>query len=89
MNQPEPNTPVAMLWDFFGPNGLHTAEHHRIHLDEFATAKELTPLALEVLQMPDKTSVSMVLPWSAVQELRPILKPHRGQIWSQSLGEKQ
>lgn len=87
-NQPKPDTPIAMLWDFFGPNGPQTAEHHKVHLGEFAVAEKLTPLALEVLQMPDKTTVSMVLPWSIVQELRPILKPHRGQIWSKAQEEK-
>ena len=83
-NQPKPNTAVAMLWDFFGPNAAQTAEHHRIHLGEFAASEQLMPIALEVLAMPDKTTVSMVLPWSAVQELRPILKPHRGRIWANS-----
>jgi hypothetical protein len=82
--QPEPNTPVAMLWDFFGPNATKTAEHHRIHLGEFAASEQLTPIALEVLPMADKTTVSLVLPWRRVQELRPLLKPHRGQIWTKS-----
>ncbi len=82
--QPEPNTPVAMLWDFFGPNATKTAEHHCTHLSEFATSERLTPIALEVLSKADKTTVSMVLSWAEVQEIRPILKPHRGQIWTKS-----
>lgn len=82
--QPGPNTAVAMLWDFFGPNATKTAEHHCTHLNEFATSEQLTPIALEVLPMANKTTVSMVLSWTEVQELRPILKPHRGQIWTKS-----
>ena len=83
-NQPQDNTPGAMLWDFFGPNRVQTAEHHRIHLNEFAAIKQLTPLALEVLQQQERSVVSFVLPWSLVQELRPVLKPHRGKIWTKS-----
>ncbi len=86
-NQPQDNTPVAMLWDFFGPNRAQTAEHHRIHLNEFAAIKQLTPLALEVLQQQERSVVSFVLPWSLVQELRPVLKPHRGKIWTKSSQE--
>ena len=86
-NQPQENTPVAMLWDFFGPNRVQTAEHHLTHLNEFATLKQLTPIALEVLQQEERSVVSFVLPWSLVQELRPILKPHRGQIWAKSAQE--
>ncbi len=78
----EPNTAVAMLWDFFGPHAPQTAEHHRIHLGEFVQAEQLKPLALELVNTSDKTTVSMVLPWNVVQELKPILKPHRGQIWT-------
>jgi len=86
-NQPQENTPVAMLWDFFGPNRVQTAEHHLTHLNEFATLKQLTPIALEVLQQEERSVVSFVLTWSLVQELRPILKPHRGQIWTKSAQE--
>jgi len=85
--QPQENTPVSMLWDFFGPNRAQTAEHHLIHLNEFATLKQLTPLALEVLQQQERSVVRFVLPWSLVQKLRPILKPHRGQIWTKSSQE--
>lgn len=81
---PEPTTAVAMLWDFFGPNATKTAEHHLRHLGEFAASEQLTPIALEVLPMTERTTVSMVLPWDEVQKLRPILKPHRGQIWTKS-----
>jgi len=59
--QPQENTPVAMLWDFFGPNRAQTAEHHLIHLNEFATLKQLTPLALEVLQQQERSVVRFTL----------------------------
>jgi hypothetical protein len=83
-NTPKSDTPVAMLWDFFGPNAAQTAEHHLIHLNEFASNKNITPVALELIPAPDRSVVSFVLPWALVQELRPLLNPHRGQIWKKS-----
>ncbi len=83
-NTPKSDTPVAMLWDFFGPNAVQTAEHHLIHLNEFASNKNITPVALELIPAPDRSVVSFVLPWALVQELRPLLNPHRGQIWKKS-----
>ena len=89
--QPQENTPVAMLWDFFGPNRAQTAEHHLIHLNEFATLKQLTPLALEVLQQQERCVLSrpmsmssraqVVLPtnviWLSGTALFPVLHPQR------------
>ena len=77
------NELVTMLWDFFGPAKMETAEHHKRHLEEFSDVKSLAPERVAVFHGEEKSTVSMVLTWSVVQELRPILKPHRGQIWTQ------
>ncbi len=79
----KPNELVAMLWDFFGPTKKETAEHHKRHLEEFSDVKSLSPERVTVFHGEEKSTVTVVLPWALVQELKPILKPHRGQIWTQ------
>jgi len=32
---------IKLLWDFRGPDAKATAEHHTIHLKEFATLEKL------------------------------------------------
>ena len=32
---------LKLIWDFRGPNGQRTAEHHLIHLKEYIAAEKL------------------------------------------------
>ena len=32
---------IKVIWDFYGPLAQRTAEHHRVHVDEFASREQL------------------------------------------------
>jgi len=32
---------IKFIWDYFGPPSARTAEHHKIHLQEFAEERKL------------------------------------------------
>ncbi len=74
---------LKLIWDFKGPDGLKTAQHHLIHLEEYAVAQQLNCLGKGVEKISDHHHVCYL----AVNEedmpiVRDQLKPHRGQLWT-------
>ena len=70
-----------MIWDFRGPNAKRTAEHHRIHLDDFIQMEKLNQCNTGLEEVSDNyTMAYLVVPKDMVPALRQQLKPHRGQI---------
>ena len=76
---------VKMIWDFRGPNAQKIAEHHKIHLDEFILKEKLKDIitGTEILSEMHHTAIMIVYP-NDVDALRAILKPHRGQRYTES-----
>lgn len=73
---------IKMIWDFRGPNALKIAEHHEIHLKEYVTVKQLSLNITGFEAISSLHAVAfMVVNENDVKSLRPILKPHRGQIF--------
>jgi len=73
-----------MIWDFRGPGAERTAEHHRIHLEEYARAKELDLGPFGVESFGESHALAfLVAGESKVGELREALKPHRGQVYTE------
>lgn len=72
-----------MIWDFRGPHAEKTADHHIIHLKEFAQNNQITNVLFGVEKIYDNYTIAyMVVTEDLVTELRKTLKPHRGQ-WYQ------
>jgi len=72
---------IKMIWDFRGPGAEQTARHHKIHLDEFAQARNLDFFPSGVEPMAEfHWTAYLVVGESQVPGLREILKPHRGQV---------
>lgn len=77
---------IKMIWDFRGPGAARTAEHYRKHLEEFVTAEELKHDLSGVEHFGPTHSIAfLVVAESELKELREILKPHRGQVYSGEL----
>lgn len=74
---------VKMIWDFRGQGAQHTAEHHKIHLEEYALAERLAYDLAGVEQFGEFHSIAfMVVDESKLPALRETLKPHRGQWYT-------
>lgn len=75
---------IKLIWDFFGPNGKPTAEHHIKHLAEYVEAKNLQNTLLGVSEInPQHHIVYMIVEKELMDSLRKILKPNRGQLYEE------
>lgn len=71
---------IKLLWDFRGPEGLRTAEHHVIHLKEFCVAQHITDYESDSTLLSEFHAIAyLIVDESLMQSLRESLKPHRGQ----------
>ena len=70
---------IKLIWDYWGPRAQGTAEHQRIHIDEFARREGINALGSGA--EAGKTGHWMA--WMTVEEadmdkIRKALKPQRG-----------
>ena len=71
---------VKLIWDFRGPAGKRTAEHHCIHLNDFIKIENIHGEAIEVVEFSEMhASATMIINEEDVPFMREKLKPHRGQ----------
>lgn len=76
------NRKLKLIWDFRGPDALKMAEHHAIHLEEFAQSESLTFHKTDIESLSDFYSIAFIV----VDEIdmpiyRDALKPHRGEVF--------
>lgn len=75
------NRKLKLIWDFKGPAALKTAEHHCVHLKEFAHIEKLHYYEIDSLVISEMHTIAYI----SVDEIdmkiyRDALKPHRGQL---------
>jgi hypothetical protein len=75
------NRKLKLIWDFKGPDSLKIAEHHCIHLKEFALIEKLHFYEIDFTIISEIHTIAFIL----VDEIdmktyRDALKPHRGQL---------
>jgi len=76
---------IKMIWDFRGPNALKTAEHHAKHLNEYITIENLKESHSGFEPLSELHAIAyMIVRESEVNALRVALKPHRGELFSES-----
>ncbi len=76
---------IKLYWDFHGPASQKTAEHHKIHLDEFADREKIPFEVSGVEQRASEAfSAYIVVPESHMLTLRDALKPRRATVFSGS-----
>jgi len=72
---------IKLIWDFRGPSSKHTAEHHCIHLKEFATIEKLPYSEIGTTLISEMHCIAFIIvPKSHMIPYRDALKPHRGQL---------
>lgn len=70
---------IKLIWDFRGPAAKGTAEHHRIHLDEFVAREALENRGSGVSENTDVWwSAWICVAQPDMLKVRDALKPHRG-----------
>ncbi|MDZ7612649.1 MAG: hypothetical protein U5K51_02165 [Flavobacteriaceae bacterium] len=72
---------IRLIWDFRGPEALKIAEHHCVHLEEFALKANLDYQPCAVMEYSELYSIAFI----TVNErdmlvFRDALKPHRGEV---------
>lgn len=76
---------LKLIWDFRGPASQKTAEHHLVHLKEYISINALDISIAEVEILNDLHSLAfIVVDESEMKPIRDALKPHRGQVYSES-----
>ena len=74
---------IKLIWDFRGPASQKTAEHHLIHLKEYITINNLDITIADLESFGDMHNTAyMVVDESEMKPIRDALKPHRGQVYS-------
>jgi hypothetical protein len=75
---------LKLIWDFRGPNAKKTAEHHEIHLKQFIVIQKLDITITGVETLNNMHSIAfLVVNESNMKPIRDVLKPHRGQVYSE------
>ncbi|WP_405570618.1 hypothetical protein [Winogradskyella sp. Asnod2-B02-A] len=74
---------LKLIWDFKGPAGEKTAEHHLIHLKEYISINKLDVTITGTEVISDMHSLAyLVVDESEMKPIRDALKPHRGQVFT-------
>jgi hypothetical protein len=75
------NRKLKLIWDFRGTASQKTAEHHCVHLKEFAIVQNLHFYSIDFSIISEMHTIAFII----VDEIdmktyRDALKPHRGEL---------
>lgn len=77
---------LKLIWDFRGPDALKIAEHHEIHLKEYIQNQKLDLKITGFQSENDMHAIAyLVVPEDIMKPIRDALKPHRGQLYTETL----
>lgn len=72
---------IKFIWNYYGDPAAKTAEHHSIHLQEFAQERKLTKKQAGHQKISASHYIAyLLLVESDAEELKDILKPHQAFI---------
>ena len=75
------NRKLKLIWDFRGPDAKRTADHHAIHLKEFAIREELSVQESGVEERGEMHSIAyMIVEEKDMILVRDALRPDRGEV---------
>ena len=70
---------AQLIWNFNGQDGLKTAEHHLVHLKEFAQMEAVPILKSGINKTsPLSCEAYIIVEMECVEKLRTQLKPNKG-----------
>lgn len=80
-----PDNRIKLIWDFHGPDAEKIAQHHVIHLNEFAEHKQLKLPVTGVESITEMHFLAfLVVDQEKMIAVRDALKPHRGQHFNEA-----
>ena len=72
---------LKLIWDFRGHDSQKTAEHHCIHLKEFAVIEKLHYYEINRAILSEMHAVAFIVVDEVdMKTYRDALKPHRGEL---------
>ena len=75
------NRKLKLIWDFRGSDSQKTAEHHCIHLKEFAAIEKLHFYKVDFSILSEMHTIAFIIVDEVDMKIfRDTLKPHRGQL---------
>ena len=75
------NRKLKLIWDFKGPTSEKIAEHHCIHLKEFAVIEKLHYYEINHKIVSEMHAIAFITVDEVDMKIyRNALKPHRGQL---------
>ena len=75
---------LKLIWDFRGGISEKTAEHHCIHLKEFANSEKLHFYEINFSVVSEMHTIAyIVVDETDMKTYRDALKPHRGQVFNE------
>jgi len=75
---------IKLIWDFRGPEAAKTAAHHEKHLQDYIAIEKIDLNITGHQELNDMHSIAfMVVAEKNMITIRDILKPHRGELYTQ------
>ena len=75
------NRRIKLIWDFKGAESFKIAEHHCVHLKEFAQIDKLNFYEINSKKISEMHSLAYIVVDEADMIIfRDALKPHRGEV---------
>jgi len=75
------NRKLKLIWDFRGATSKKIAEHHCIHLKEFANIEKLHFYEINLSVISEMHTIAFIIVDEVdMKTYRNALKPHRGQL---------
>ncbi len=75
------NKKLKLIWDFRGPTSEKTAQHHCIHLKEFALIEKLHYYEIDFSVISEMYTLTFIIVDEVDMKIyRDALKPHRGEV---------
>ncbi|MEA1786234.1 hypothetical protein U1E44_09045 [Arenibacter sp. GZD96] len=77
------NRQIKLIWDFKGTEAEKIAAHHEQHLKEYIAAEDLQIAITGHKTLSPLHSIAyLVVPESDMLKIRDLLKPHRGEVYT-------
>lgn len=74
---------IKLIWDFRGPDSQKIAEHHVVHLKEYAEAEAVARPVFGTESLSEMHhTVFLVVNKAQMPMVRDALRPHRGQLYN-------
>ena len=75
------NRKLKLIWDFRGPTSEKTAEHHCIHIKEFALIEKLHYYEIDFSVISEMYTIAFIIVDEVnMKTYRDALNPHRGEV---------